>query len=116
MVAAKGGTKLHASADDAKHGISVNGNSKGRHMIGNSSLDSLAESLSRGLDRPVVNMTEIPGKFEYDMEWSSEETAASEFPTLFTVIQQKLGLKLEARKLPVEVLVIDHAEKIATEN
>ena len=37
-------------------------------------------------------------------------------PSLFTVLEEQLGLKLEARKLPVEILVIDHVEKAPTEN
>jgi uncharacterized protein (TIGR03435 family) len=42
--------------------------------------------------------------------------ARSDGPTIFTALQEQLGLKLEARKVPVEILVIDHVEKVPSEN
>ncbi len=72
----------------------------------------LADVLGNILDRPVVDKTEHSGTFymrlEFTPETLSDDTSR---PSLFTVLQDNLGLKLESRKDPAEVIVIDHAEK-----
>ncbi len=84
----------------------------------------LAEALSRSLGTQVVDMTEIKGLFSFRVEWTPENprpTSDGDLPeaplgpSLYTVVQQELGLRLESRKIPIEVLVIDKAEK-PTEN
>lgn len=106
-------------------------------------MNTLAEMLSVGIvERPVVNMTGLPGAYEIALDISQEEAmraaraAASFLPvgrggngggtsdvaasepssvSIFSSIQN-LGLRLESRKLPLDVLVIDHIEKVPTEN
>jgi len=85
-------------------------------------MSDLAQYLSGFTDRPIMDQTGIAGLFEINTgPWrpdqpSTEAGAESDFlPTLFTMLQEQLGLKLEARRGPVEVLVIDRAEK-PTEN
>ena len=105
-------------------------------------LASLAEALSRFVDRPVVDMTELKGDYEVALDISLEDlrsaarAAGAVLPgpgggepgkapldtasdpagnSIFESVQQ-LGLKLEARKGPIEVIVIDHVEKIPTDN
>jgi uncharacterized protein (TIGR03435 family) len=77
------------------------------------------------LDRPVVDHTGLPGRFDFTLTWTPDETQfgglgmhvpppadnASAPPDLFTAMQEQLGLKLESTKAPVDVLVIDHVEK-----
>jgi uncharacterized protein (TIGR03435 family) len=77
------------------------------------------------LDRPVVDQTGIQGRYDFVLTWTPDETQfggrggqappaadpANAPPGLFTAIQEQLGLKLEAAKSPVEVLVIDQLEK-----
>jgi uncharacterized protein (TIGR03435 family) len=88
----------------------------------------LASVLQRAaLDRPVVDKTGLSGRYDFDLEWTPDETQfggalgrspnADEAPKpgLFAAIQQQLGLRLEATKGPVEALVIDRAER-PTEN
>jgi uncharacterized protein (TIGR03435 family) len=129
LVPAKGGPKLH---ETGKGGMSINTGSKGRHMSGNVALSALADSLSNMMDRPVVDMTDIKGTYVVEMEWAADDSSpggkfgppgegkpasdAPDGPTIFTALQEKLGLKLEARKLPVEILTVEHAEKVPTEN
>ena len=83
-------------------------------------MDRFAEVLSRQMDLPVVNRTGLEGVFNLKLEWTPESAkqikpgvdgAAMEGPSIFTAIQQQLGLRLRAQKTPVEILVIDHAEK-----
>ena len=73
------------------------------------------------LDRPVVDQTGLSGRYDFDLEWTPDEsqfgglgfkgTPESTKPDLFTAIQQQLGLRLEATKGPIDTLVIDHAER-----
>jgi len=78
--------------------------------------------LARFADRPVVDMTELKGNYDFMLEFSPEDframmirSAIAAGDSLFTALQT-LGLKLEPRKAPLEVLVIDHIERALTEN
>jgi uncharacterized protein (TIGR03435 family) len=76
------------------------------------------------LDRPVVDQTGLQGRWDFLLKWTPDESqfgglgakvpppsdAADAPPPLSTAIQEQIGLKLEARKAPVPVLVIDHVE------
>jgi uncharacterized protein (TIGR03435 family) len=84
-------------------------------------LDFFATRLDLVLDRPVVNKTGITGLFDIRVDFAPEGTTippfqnsvvgVAEAPSIFTAIQQQLGLRLEATKGPVEVLVIDSVQK-----
>jgi uncharacterized protein (TIGR03435 family) len=70
------------------------------------------------VDGPVADKTGLTGKYDITLEWApSTSSAASEDggPSIFTAVQEQLGLKLEPTKGPVDALVIDHVEK-PTEN
>jgi uncharacterized protein (TIGR03435 family) len=82
----------------------------------------LAEDLSFMLDRLVIDKTAIKGLFDMRLEWTPEanlgrissegEPAGSlDGPSIFTAIQEQLGLKLESRRGPTPVLVLDRASK-----
>ena len=80
------------------------------------SMDSLAGMLVRPLHRPVVNKTGIEGNYNIVLNYAPEGATDASRPSLFTALQEQLGLKLEAQTVTVEVLVIDHVEKVPTEN
>ena len=77
------------------------------------------------LDRPVVDKTGLPGRYDFTLTWTPDDsqfrglgvqvpapsTDVNAPPGLFTAIQEQLGLKLESMSAPVEVLVIDRVEK-----
>ena len=80
----------------------------------------LGIALSRVLGRTVLDETGLVGTYDVDLRWTPDETQAlqtpqppvdSTAPALFTAIQEQLGLRLESGKGPVEVLVVDEAEK-----
>jgi uncharacterized protein (TIGR03435 family) len=71
----------------------------------------LATLLSRFERQTIVDMTGLAGPYEIKLEW---DTAAG--PSIFTAVQEQLGLKLESRKGPLDVLVIDHADQIPGAN
>jgi uncharacterized protein (TIGR03435 family) len=87
---------------------------------------NLVHLLSQQLGRIVVDKTGLTGKYDFTLQWTPDETQGppsgppgigstpppeSSGPSIFTAIQEQLGLKLESQKGPVEILVIDHAEK-----
>ena len=75
---------------------------------------ALAQSLSDAADRPVIDQTGLAGTFDWDLQWTPEQSPqpeTSESVSLFTALQEQLGLKLDPTRGPVEVLVIDHVER-----
>lgn len=85
---------------------------------------NLIPALSRTLGRTVVDQTGLTGNFDISMEWTPDESQVqfapdgpkpppsdATGPSIFTALQEQLGLKLESQKGPVEMLVIDRAEK-----
>jgi uncharacterized protein (TIGR03435 family) len=95
----------------------------------NASMADLASVMQGAvLDRPVVDQTGITGKFDFTLTWTPDESQfrgmgvrvppppdTATAPSLFTAIQEQLGLRLESTKAPAEVLIIDRVEK-PTEN
>ena len=79
----------------------------------------LAQSLSLETDRPVVDQTGIEGGHVFELQWTvgpvGTQPNADLLPSLFTAVQEQVGLKLEATKAVVEVLVIDGVQR-PTEN
>jgi uncharacterized protein (TIGR03435 family) len=80
-------------------------------------MTTLAIRLSAVLKRPVVDMTGDSRSFDFSLQWTPDEmktggesAPASDRPSLFTVLQEQVGVKLESRKVPVDVLVVDRAE------
>lgn len=82
-------------------------------------IGEFAEILSRNLNLPVVDRTDLAGAFNFTLRWNPanadalerDEAAAVLRLEMSTAIARQLGLVLKSRKMPVEVLVIDHAEK-----
>src|SRR5882724_3805558 len=76
----------------------------------------LATTLSRFMRQPVLDMTGLKGRYVVKLDWTPDpvdpdKAPAGAGPTIYTAVQEQLGLKLESRKGPLEVIVIDHAEK-----
>ncbi len=94
-------------------------------------MTALAKLLTTQLGRTVVDKTGLTGKYDFKLQWTPDESEGAMFkgpgtgpqgtasppasdtsgPSIFTAIQEQLGLKLESQKGPVEVLVIDRVEK-----
>jgi uncharacterized protein (TIGR03435 family) len=77
---------------------------------------SIVGFLSEALDRTVIDKTGLTGAFDFRLEWApqralSEQSDDATAPSIFTAVQEQLGLKLEAGQGPVDYLVIDRAEK-----
>ncbi|HTA46306.1 MAG TPA: TIGR03435 family protein [Bryobacteraceae bacterium] len=75
----------------------------------------LATSLAAFVGRFVADRTGLTGRFDVALTWTPDEAAADGAgPSIFTAIQEQLGLKLVSEKAPVEVLVVDHVEEPAS--
>jgi uncharacterized protein (TIGR03435 family) len=64
--------------------------------------------------RPVIDKTGLDGNYSITLEWAADESTAGaepDAPALVTAIQEQLGLRLDPRKLPMEVLVVDHVDR-----
>jgi uncharacterized protein (TIGR03435 family) len=105
------------------NGIPVVGfDPEGELRVGNATLDDFARFLQRFvLDRPAVNQTQIPGRYDLVLRWTpgddamipeSNEThiASDDRPALFTAIKEQLGLRLEATRANIDVYIVDHVE------
>ncbi len=94
-------------------------NVDGRVRIAASKLpiSRLTEMLANQLGRPVVDNTRLAGPYDYRLEFSPEGLAGDpDALSLFTAVQEQLGLRLQPSKGPVDVLIIDSVEKTPTEN
>ena len=87
-------------------------------------MEMLTNTLSNLTGRTVRDRTGLQGKFNFKMEWTPEQAVLppgerpeganppdTTGPSIFTAIQEQLGLKLESTKGPVEIIVIDRVEK-----
>jgi uncharacterized protein (TIGR03435 family) len=86
----------------------------GVYAAGGRSIADLASSLASDLSAPVTDRTGLSGNFEIVLRWNPDPSAPGADPTLpslFTAVQEQLGLKLEPRREPAEVLVIDRVER-----
>lgn len=118
LVIAKNGPKLKLAKDSGPDATRI-----GRGLIENHhmNLAELPDWLKGELGRPVVDATGLTGSFDIKLEWLPDEgqpnsegivpSPDSPGATIFSAIQEQLGLKLEAHKGPVEVLIIDRVEK-----
>ena len=117
LMAAKNGPKLHESAvTDGPNAPSSTRIGPGRFSGRRIKPSSLAEALSNQLGRTVIDRTGLNGFYDFTLKWMPDESSERMFkessgPSLFTAIQEQLGLKLEPSKGPVEILVIDHVEQ-----
>ena len=120
LVPAKGGLKLTPSAN-AKPGPSLQGG-PGYHTGIGATLQMLAGQLSRVLGRPVIDQTGSESQYDFKLEYAPEipvevqtEPAPppADKPDIFTALTEQLGLRLEPRKGPVPVYVIEKIEKPA---
>jgi uncharacterized protein (TIGR03435 family) len=115
---AKGGLKLQASRDPQEFFRT----GRGLIEVKRTKMQTLADLLGSALGRMVLNETGQDGEFDFKLQWTPDESQpnaadadVSAFdpagPSIFTAVQEQLGLRLESAKAPVEVLVIDRAEK-----
>jgi uncharacterized protein (TIGR03435 family) len=82
-------------------------------LTGTMTLDNLAIWLTGASGRPVFNRTGLAGFYEVDLAWTAGLGPDSDGSTasIFTAVQEQLGLKLESATAPLDVLIVDHVER-----
>jgi uncharacterized protein (TIGR03435 family) len=117
LVIAKGGLKMHEAKPDAPESF--------QYLIGHLSstrtpMERFLMLLSRQLRQAVLDRTGLTGQYALDLKWTPDsaagDAATESGPSIFSAIQDQLGLKLEPHKSLVPILVIDHADKVPVAN
>ncbi len=140
MLVGKSGFKLKPLDGETEDSLRMSIGPRGRQISGSTTIANLAGSLAQIMDRPVADLTEIKGTYNIDLEWVPDELegggvlakmkamaeAASTDPhgdptgptglTIFGALQEKLGIRLESRKSPVAIVVVDSVRQAPTEN
>jgi uncharacterized protein (TIGR03435 family) len=137
LLVGKGGPKLNESppleagvAEGASFGMSSTPAGHGRIEVKRATMTALANTLPRMVGRPVVDLTGLTGRYDFDLEFSPEDArgmvpvtggagaspSAAEFGVSIFTSLQRVGLKLEAQRRPLEAIVVDRAERVPTEN
>jgi uncharacterized protein (TIGR03435 family) len=123
LVVAKGGPKLKPVEEGAKQGTNYANN-----MIVDKKYDirRLASDLTGNLNMPIIDKTGLTGEYDMNLKWSPDPARPAfgdvrdpadlpapdpSRPEIFTAIKEQLGLELKAEKGPVDVIVIEHAER-----
>jgi uncharacterized protein (TIGR03435 family) len=127
LIVERNGLKLQEARREPKDGDGNFHAGRGRLTGQMVSMPDLAGMLSGYVGRTVQDRTGVKGLFDFKLDWTPDESQSTapdgagetppdaSGPSIFTALQERLGLKLEPSKGPVEIIVIDHAEK-ATEN
>jgi uncharacterized protein (TIGR03435 family) len=124
LVLDRNGPKLKEAVSGATFPIEFNLGIKGSITARKESMPQFASFLMNEVQRPVFDKTGLAGYYAFMLDWTRDhaiqipglpadaDTAAdSGGPSIFTALQEQLGLKLESQKAPIDVLVIDHAER-----
>jgi uncharacterized protein (TIGR03435 family) len=120
LVVAKAGPKLKPSTTEGPPQILLR--PRGHLSADRATIFQVAPFLSQEVGRKVINMTGLPGKYDFGLDWVPEQQIsgnATEAPasvessgvSIFTAVQEQLGLRLEPRKGEVEMLVVDDVEQ-----
>ncbi len=121
LVVAKGGLKIHPS----EGGDGKTSARPGHFEATKITMQKLADLMARQAGLPVTDATGVSGVYDFTLDWSptadlklgaGDAGGNDQGPSFFTAIQEQLGLRLESRKGPVEVMVVDQMEKMPTEN
>jgi len=108
LVLAKSGLKIKPV--EGATGSNSNGG-RGQLTVTGMTLAKFADLLSRELKSPVADLTETSGAYDFKLEWSIDGDPNDDQSALFEALQSQLGVKLESRKLPLDLIVVDRAER-----
>jgi uncharacterized protein (TIGR03435 family) len=118
LVLASGGPKIQKAEKET--GISGRSTRTAEQVNAQTTLAHFAEYLSERLDRPVVDQTGLMGLYSIQVEWTPDTAPATGVDatgtSIFTAVQEQLGLRLISGKTPVQLVVVDSIEKYPTDN
>jgi uncharacterized protein (TIGR03435 family) len=118
LVVAKNGPKFKESRfneSDVGKGMLPGLTMHPYELIGTSvDIHLLAGEMSRRLSRNVIDQTGLNGEYDFILRWvpdAADRDSVPDGPSIFTAVQEQLGLKLESGKAPVDAIIVDHVEK-----
>jgi uncharacterized protein (TIGR03435 family) len=118
LTVARNGPKFKKS--ETASGITTNSSRTQWHVVAKVSMERFAEFLTSEAGRLVLDKTGLPGSYVMTLDWAPDGAPTGTddvaLPSLFTALQEQLGLKLAFTKAPVETLVIDHVDRTPAEN
>jgi uncharacterized protein (TIGR03435 family) len=118
LVPAKGGSKLHESAGEGESGVTST--LKMTATAKRTTLAQFAGLLSTELQTPVIDRTGLKGEYDFTINvapYVTGDLKPEEIPGILgQAMEEQLGLKLELRRTAVEMLMVDHAERMPVEN
>lgn len=113
LVLGKNGPKLQKSSEEGGYMRMHNLENGDQIEAKDMKMSDLAVELSYVVSRMVADKTGLPDKYDFHFEWTPDESQNGNAtgPSLYTALQEQLGLKLESQSGPVEVYVVDHIEQ-----
>ena len=115
LLVAKGGPKLVPTKGEKWPGFRVDV-SPGKLRGINWSMPILATMLKEPVGLPVADRTGVAGSYDIDLTFAPDMDQELTLPSIFTALQERLGLRLEPQKVSVAIVVIDHLDKVPTGN
>jgi uncharacterized protein (TIGR03435 family) len=112
LAVAKGGPKLKPSIGSSEMGSIYPGGLR----LFNMPLAGFASMIRSTVGSPVEDRSGIAGNYDFEMKFARDDDKDSLLPSFPTALRETFGLRLEKAKVKLEVVVIDHAEKVPTEN
>lgn len=131
LVIGKNGSKLQESQMKAGERKRMMRMGRSELNAEGAAIDMLTNTLSNVLGRPVIDRTGLKGNYDFKLQWTPDPSQAGGFggppppgvdappppdpngPSIFTAVQEQLGLRLESQKGPVDLIVIDRVEKLS---
>jgi uncharacterized protein (TIGR03435 family) len=107
---AKGGLKIQPAQRPPGPADDFIQTARGRMKALMVKMSGLALTLSGTLGRQVIDRTGLDGRYDFQLAFAPDDAAATDRPSIYAALQEQLGLRLNASKGPVKVLVIDRAE------
>jgi uncharacterized protein (TIGR03435 family) len=122
LVVAKGGFKLKPVEPNGSSSTNSNGSGHVRTLTAKkTSMADLAEDMARSLGQMVVDKTGLDGVYDFELRYITDDLSSSAgdvdgIPSLFTALRDTLGLRLQPEKVPTDIIVVDHVERVPIEN
>lgn len=95
--------------------ISMNGGRRIEMRVANVSMNDFAKSIQKRAGRTIEDHTGLTGNYDFQIHWADDPSPESDDSTLFTVIREQLGLRLQSAKGPIEIIVVDNVTHPASE-
>jgi uncharacterized protein (TIGR03435 family) len=112
LVIEKGGSKVTATKGEAQHAYMMTGRLDGANLP----MSNVAELLAHAVGQTVMDETALRGNYDVSLKYAPMEATDSSLPSVFTAVEEQWGLRLEKKTVSVEAFVIDHIDRVPTEN